>query len=550
VIEEAPKEVIIERRKPESGLPRLSARERIASLVDEASFKEQDRFLHSLDPLRFVDQASYQKQLLSASTKTKEMDALVAGKGMIEGRTVLLAAFDFSFFGGSMGSVVGEKLARLFRRGAREKLPVVVVTSSGGARIQEGMVALSMMAKTALAVGKLQEAGVPFICLLADPTMGGVFVSFASLADVLLAEEGARVGFVGARVHTQALNESAPAGSAEFALEHGLIDAIVKREEQRATLTQILDDLTPARERVKPQVVAEVRYVAPKRSAWSVVELARRKDRPSGRQVAEATFDRLFWLRGDRMGKDDRSVITALARLGDEAVVVVAQDRHAANGGKTSPSGFTKAQRAFMLAERLHLPVVTFVDTPGVAADQDAEAHGIAFAIAHSLGMLSRLKTPVVNVVVGEGGSGGALGFAVGDRTLMLENSIFSVISPEGAASILCRDASLAEGVAERLRLTAGELMKLGLADRVLEERPALHVDVAPTANLLADVLGVEIAKLAEMSIGELLRKREKRYGRMGVVAGRRHIFLTRTLPGVGMRLAAGAAYKLGEWFG
>ena len=540
----------VEGRKIPVGLVRLSARERIASLVDQGSFVERDQMLHSLDPLRFGGSTSYSKELRVAGMKTHLLDALVSGKGTIKDKEVLIAAFDFSFFGGSMGSVVGEKLVRLFKRGAREKLPVIVVTSSGGARIQEGMIALSMMAKTALAVSKLQEAGVPFICLLADPTMGGVFVSFASLADVLLAEEGARVGFVGARVHVQALNESAPQGSSEFALEHGLIDAIVKREEQKEVIGQILEDLKATRVRSKQVAVAEVRYRGKKRSAWSVVELARREDRPSGRQVAEATFERLFMLRGDRMGEDDKSVMTAIGRLGEEAVVVVAQDRHAKNGGKTSPGGFGKAQRAFLLAERLHLPVVTLVDTPGAASNEEAEAHGIAFAIAHSLALLSRLQTPIINVVVGEGGSGGALGFAVGDKTLMMENSIFSVISPEGAASILYRDASQASGVAEKLRLTAGELQELGLVDRVLEEVPELHVDVRPSAKLLGEVLKVEIAKLGGLSTSSLLFRREKRYGRLGMVAGRRHIFLTRTLGELPMKAVTGMAYKLGEWLG
>jgi acetyl-CoA carboxylase carboxyl transferase subunit beta len=540
-------------------LPRLGARERIASLVDEGSFEERDRLLHSLDPLRFFDGrngSTYARELKAAGMKTKLLDALVSGSGRIEGREVLVAAFDFSFFGGSMGSVVGEKLARLFRTGAREKRAVVVVTSSGGARIQEGMVALSMMAKTALAVGKLQEAGVPFVCLLADPTMGGVFVSFASLADVLLAETGARVGFVGARVHEQALKEEAPVGSAEFALTHGLIDAIVARDDQRRVIAQVLADLTPNPEKTRGREAytangkTHMQRPGITRTAWSVVELARRSDRPSGRQLAEATFERLFELRGDRMGEDDSSVMTALARLDGQAMMVVAQDRHASNGGRTTPAGFAKAQRAFGLAERMHLPVVTLVDTPGAQADQVAEAHGIAWSIAHSLAMLSRLKTPVVNVVVGEGGSGGALGFAVGDRTVMLENSVFSVISPEGAASILYRDPSLASVVSERLRLTARELHKLGIADVVLAEEPALHVEMAPTARRLAEVLEEVLAKLSATDTRTLLRKREARYSRTGRVAGRGHLLLTETVQGAALKALEGVAYRLSMWLG
>jgi acetyl-CoA carboxylase carboxyl transferase alpha subunit len=248
------------------------------------------------------------------------------------------------------------------------------------------------------------------------------------------------------------------------------------------------------------------------------------------------------------MGEDDPSVMAALGRLGKQSVVVVAQDRHAANGGRTTPSGFSKAQRAFLLAERLHLPVVTLVDTPGAQADQEAEGEGIAFAIAHSLALLSRLKTPVVNVIVGEGGSGGALGFAVGDKTLMLENSFFSVISPEGAASILYRDAAKASAVAERLRLTASDLLKLGVADMVLAEQPPLHVDAAPTAKMLAEALDWELARLGQESVSDLLSKREQRYSRIGEVSGRWHLFLTRTFPSLPMRALTGSIYHVAKW--
>src|SRR6202022_2033258 len=299
--------------------------------------------------------------------------------------------------------------------------------------------------------------------------VGGGVASLAGLGDIILAEPQARVAFVGPRVHTAALGDAAPPGTAEFAFQHGLIDAVVERSRLRPVLGYLAGALHARevgaqgkRESPEPQ-----RNGKSRRDVWEPVELARHPARPSGRVLAQAVFSELFELHGDRQGDDDDSVMAAIGRLGDRPVVVVAQDRHSAGLGRTRAGGFRKAQRAYTLAERFRLPLITLVDTPGAATDAEAEAAGITGAIAESLARLARLRTPVVNVVVGEGGSGGALALSVGDRLLMMENAIFSVIGPEAASTILYHDPAHARELAGQLNLPAPDLLALRAVDRV-----------------------------------------------------------------------------------
>jgi len=502
----------------------VPATQRIEQLADRGSFHEADRHLWSGNPLHFSDGvSSYEKQVAEAQAETRLLDAVVTGRARVLGARVILVVFDFRFLGGSMGSVVGEKVARAFDAARRERLPAIVVCSSGGARIQEGMVALFQMAKTALAAARLRELGVPLITVLADPTMGGVLASFAGLGDVILAEPHARVAFVGPRVHTTAIGDSAPPGTAEFAFAHGLIDAVVERDRLRPVLGSLAGALRSReagaqgkRESPEPHSHAKTR-----RDVWETVELARHPDRPSGRALAHAVFSDIFEIRGDRQGDDDDSVMAAIGRLGARPVVVVAQDRHSLGMGRTRASGYRKAQRAYSLAERFSLPLITLVDTPGASTDTDAEAAGITGAIAESLARLARLRTPVINVVVGEGGSGGALALSVGDRLLMHENAIFSVIGPEAASAILYHDAEHAHELATRLKLTATDLVELRLVDRILPEQPAGHEAPDLMATVLRQALLDEVGRVAGSSVKALLKRREAKFRHVHELRGR-----------------------------
>lgn len=227
---------------------RLSAPERIALLLDSGSFMERDAGLVSGDPLGFTDSKPYPERIESSRAKSGLAEAAIWGMGKIEGQPVALGLFDFRFMGGSMGSVVGEKVARTFEGALAERVPAIVVSASGGARMQEGTISLLQLAKTTAALGRLNEAGIPFISILTDPTTGGVLASFASLGDVILAEPGALIGFAGARVASSTVGEDLPEGfqSAERLFEHGFIDAVVPRGQLRPTVARLVSLLPVA----------------------------------------------------------------------------------------------------------------------------------------------------------------------------------------------------------------------------------------------------------------------------------------------------------------
>src|SRR6202162_834649 len=278
----------------------LTAAQRIEQLADRGSFREIDRHLWSGNPLHFTDGvSSYEMQVAQAQAETHLLDAVVTGRARVLSARVVLVVFDFRFLGGSMGSVVGEKVARAFDVARRERLPAIVICSTGGARIQEGMIALFQMAKTALAAARLREQGVPLLAVFADPTMGGVLASFASLADIIIAEPGARVSFVGPRVHEKAIGDAVPPGRAEFALQHGTIDAILERGQLRPILSSLAAMLRPQDAGTKgPAVPKQSPPVGPGRPVWETVELARHPARPTGRDLAQRVFNEVLGLDG------------------------------------------------------------------------------------------------------------------------------------------------------------------------------------------------------------------------------------------------------------
>jgi len=324
------------------------------------------------------------------------------------------------------------------------------------------------------------------------------------------------------------MGDAVPPGTAEFALLHGTVDAIVERAQLRPVLGHLASMLRkPEASRSKHQAVPkEPPPIGPGRPVWETVELARHPARPTGRTLAQRVFHDVFELHGDRSGEDDDSIMAGIGTVRGKAVVIVAQDRHSANGGRTRPSGYRKAQRAFTIADRFSLPLITLVDTSGAATDAEAEAAGITAAVAESLARLGRLRTVVVNVVVGEGGSGGALALSVGDRLLMMENAIFSVIGPEAASTILYRDAAHARELAGHLKLTARDLVGLKLVDRIVPEQPAGHEAPDLMAGMLRQALIEELDGMDHLSIKVLLSRRESRFRHSHALRGRLQLFM------------------------
>jgi acyl-CoA carboxylase subunit beta len=458
---------------------------------------------------------------------------------------------DFRFLGGSLGAAVGELITRTAERALDDRVPLVLVTASGGARMQEGALSLMQMATVSQAIAALREAGLLTVSVLTDPTYGGVAASFATNTDLVIAESGARMGFAGPRVIRQVTGRALPEGfqTADFLLRHGQVDMVVQRRSLRGRLAALLAAARvgrPARTPVPRQEPARDhdRLTAGEpplatdgqrppaddgpqpavRDAWDTVRTARHPGRPTTLDYLDSVFDGFVELHGDRLGGDCPAIVGGIARLAGRHVMVIGHqkghttaDLVARNFGMASPAGHRKALRLMRLAARLGLPVVTLVDTPGADPGISAEEQGQAAAIAENILTLTVLPTPVVTVITGEGGSGGALALGVADRVLMLQHAVYSVISPEGCAAILWPDRSAAPQAARALRLTAPDLCRLGVVDEIVPEpAAAAHDDPAETARRLRAALLANLLPLLDVPPAMLVRLRRQRFRRFG----------------------------------
>ena len=507
------------------GYFRVHAYERIRMTVDEDSFEEWEKDMEFVNPLEFK---GYEEKVKSLKEKTELSEAVVTGKASIEGNPAVIAVCDGRFLMASMGQVVGEKITRAVERATKEQLPVIIFACSGGARMQEGIVSLMQMAKTAAALKRHSDAGLLYVSVLTDPTTGGVTASFAMLGDVILAEPKALIGFAGPRVIEQTIGEKLPKGfqRSEFLLEHGFIDRIVERKEMRTVLGNILQMHHTAQNPViqKPvQTVEKERQSVQEKDAWERVTISRKNDRPVGQDYIRILFSDFLEFHGDRCYGDDTAIIGGIARFAGIPVTVIAQakgkstkENVAHHFGMPSPEGYRKALRLMKQAEKFKRPILLFVDTPGAFCGIEAEERGQGEAIARNLFEMSSMKVPVLSVVIGEGGSGGALALAVADEVWMLENAIYSVLSPEGFASILWKDSKRASEAAEVMKLTAADLKKLGVIEAVIAE-PEVYTE--ETMQSVVFVLQKKITEFLDthcnFSPEELAVQRYERFRKM-----------------------------------
>ena len=507
------------------GYFRVHAYERIRMTVDEDSFEEWEKDMEFVNPLEFK---GYEEKVKGLKEKTGLSEAVVTGKASIEGNPAVIAVCDGRFLMASMGQVVGEKITRAVERATKEQLPVIIFACSGGARMQEGIVSLMQMAKTAAALKQHSDAGLLYVSVLTDPTTGGVTASFAMLGDVILAEPKALIGFAGPRVIEQTIGEKLPKGfqRSEFLLEHGFIDRIVERKEMRTVLGNILQMHHTAQNPViqKPvQTVEKERQSVQAKDAWERVTISRKNDRPVGQDYIRTLFSDFLEFHGDRCYGDDPAIIGGIARFAGIPVTVIAQakgkstkENVAHHFGMPSPEGYRKALRLMKQAEKFKRPILLFVDTPGAFCGIEAEERGQGEAIARNLFEMSSMKVPVLSVVIGEGGSGGALALAVADEVWMLENAIYSVLSPEGFASILWKDSKRASEAAEVMKLTAADLKKLGVIEAVIAE-PEVYTE--ETMQSVVFVLQKKITEFLDthcnFSPEELAAQRYERFRKM-----------------------------------
>ncbi len=515
----------------------VPARRRIEMLADEGNFKEWDTGLTSGNPLHYK---GYEDKVEALREKTGLDEAVTTGFARIGGHEVVLAVCDSHFMMASMGKVVGEKLTRAIEKATERKVPVIIVACSGGARMQEGIHSLMQMAKTSAALKRHHDAGQLYISVLTNPTTGGVTASFAMLGDIILAEPNALIGFAGPRVIEQTIGQKLPKGfqRSEFLLEHGFIDQIVEREHLKNRLEHLLSlhEKNPeAEQRLRnykevsessenPDLnISEELSIAKKdekKSAWDRVLASRKKERPVGTEYIEDLFSDFTELHGDRYFGDDPAIVGGIARFHGMPVTVIAQEKGRntrenvmRNFAMPSPEGYRKALRLMKQAEKFHRPVICFVDTPGAFCGMEAEERGQGEAIARNLFEMSGLKVPILSIVIGEGGSGGALAMAVADEVWMLENSIYSILSPEGFASILWKDSHKAKEAAAVMRLTAADLQKHGMVERVFEEPEDLTIETLPELTLKMDrCMKLFFRKQLAMTDDEIAEMRYRRF--------------------------------------
>lgn len=512
---------------------RLGARKRLEATVDAGSFEEWDAELEATDILAFP---GYTEKLERAQRSTGDKDAVLCGRATIGGEPCAIFIMDGDFMMGSMGSVVGEKICRTFERAAELRLPVVGITVSGGARMQEGTTSLMQMAKVSGARARFAKTGLPYLALLTDPTTGGVTASFAMEGDIILAEPGALIGFAGPRVVEQTTHKRLPAGfqRSEFLLEHGFLDLIVERENVPATLSELLalhagripaaDAPHVLPERHEPHTLLKKAGRKRRRSgneapsAYDIVQAARSVEHPTALELIELGFDGFIELHGDRYFSDDPAIVGGIAWIGDQVFTVIGtergrstKERVARNFGSAHPEGYRKAQRLMKEAERFGRPVLCLIDTAGAYCGIGAEERGQGEAIASNLVVMSELETPIVSIVVGEGGSGGALALAVADRVLMLDNAAYSVVSPEGCASILWKTTDRAADAAEALALTAPRLAELGIVDGTITSS-GTHRELA---ERIIDRVAHELAELASLKSDALVEARQAKFRAM-----------------------------------
>lgn len=514
------------------GYFRIPAYKRIELVTDAGSFEEWDAKIDEGErpenPLNF---RGYTEKVEALREKTGLDEAVITGKATICGYPVVIGVCDGRFMMASMGHAVGEKITRAVERATEERLPVVLFTCSGGARMQEGIISLMQMAKTSAALKRHSDAGFLYIPVLTDPTTGGVTASFAMLGDIILAEPGALIGFAGPRVIEQTIGQKLPEGfqRAEFLLEHGFVDRIVTRDEMKEVLGQILKMHTVTDEKKEdcPEKKKENRknISAGKEnvSDWERVLKSREKERPVGKDYIDRLFTDFVELHGDRYYKDDPAVVGGIAYFHGKAVTVIAQckgkttkENLERNFAMPSPEGYRKALRLMKQAEKFQRPVICFVDTPGAFCGMEAEERGQGEAIARNLYEMSALKVPVLSIVIGEGGSGGALALAVADEVWMMENAVYSVLSPEGFASILWKDSKRASEAAGVMRLTAADLKELKVIEEIICEPEVYREDtMVPVLCELEEKMEHFLEQYGSLSEKQLTDRRYDRFRRM-----------------------------------
>ena len=510
---------------------RVKVNNRIRMVADPKSFTPWFEDMPVCNPLNYE---GYEDKLAETREKTGTDEAVTVGQCKLFGEDAALGICESRFLMGSMGHVVGEKVTGMIEKATELKLPVFLFCCSGGARMQEGIISLMQMAKTSAAIKKHSEAGLLYCTILTDPTTGGVTASFAMLGDVIMAEPGALIGFAGPRVIEQTIGQKLPEGfqTSEFLLEHGFIDGIVLRENLKKTIYFLIKTHQCREGHYADfqknldfhfqlnEIMKERSWLDLPRTAWEKVKAVRRVDRPAATDYMQYIFDFFVEAHGDRYYRDDAAIVGGVAFVDGQPVTVIAdikgkdfKECEKRNFGMPMPEGYRKALRLMKQAEKFNRPIISFVNTSGAFCGIEAEERGQGEAIARNLLEMSALKVPVLCILIGEGGSGGALATAVGNEVWMMENATYSILSPEGFASILWKDSNKAKEASEVMNITAEDLKRLGVIEQIIPEfGGADKKSVESIAGYMKEQIKQFLERYSGMSGEEIAEQRYQRF--------------------------------------
>jgi acetyl-CoA carboxylase carboxyl transferase subunit beta len=490
----------------------LSAHELLHLVLDTGSFQSWDA------PVTTSATGRYAATLAEASRRTGLDESVITGAGTIRGRRVAVLACEFGFLAGSIGVAAAERLVAAVERATAEGLPLLAAPASGGTRMQEGTVAFLQMVKISAAIAEHKAARLPYLVYLRHPTTGGVFASWGSLGHVTVAEPGALIGFLGPRVYRELYGAEFPSGVqvAEHLFRHGLVDAVLAPAELAGIADRALGLLCDRPDGALPTDprVETFRDVP----AWESITRSRDPHRPGVRTLLRIGAADTVPLNGTGEGEAEPGLLLALARFGDRPCVLLGQDRRGQDRhGLLGPGALREARRGMRLARELGLPLVTVIDTPGVALSREAEEGGIAGEVARCLTELVTLDAPTLCLLLGQGTGGGALALLPADRVIAAQHAWLSPLPPEGASAIMYRTAGQAPKMAAAQRVRSLDLLRDGIVDRIVPEQPDAAVEPDPFCARAAAVVGYELAALTRRDPVERYAARLARYRRVGL---------------------------------
>lgn len=491
--------------------------ELIDAVLDEGSWQAWD------DPVPDPSgvEPDYAAELVQARQKTGWDESVRAGEGTIYGHRVAVLLSEFDFLAGSIGVAAGQRLVHAVQRATADKLPLLASPSSGGTRMQEGTTAFLQMAAVTTALQEHRAAGLPFLVHLRHPTTGGVLASWGSLGHITSAAPGALVGFLGPRVYQALYGRAFPDGvqRAENLRDHGLIDAVLRLDELREVAARIVGVAAagrgyrpPAEQFSEPADPDDVVDRQPAPPAAEMLHRSRRADRPGVRALLRTVCADVTVFHATGSGERDEAMVVALARLDGVPCVVVGQDRVRQRERALHPAGLRAARRGMRLATELHLPLVTVVDTPGAELSQEAEESGLAGEIARCLFDLLAVPVPTVSMLLGEGAGGAALALFPADRVVAARHGWLSPLPPEGASAIVHRTVERAAEMAERQHIGAAELLRRGMVDVVVAERPDAADEPVAFMRRTGRVLRQELERLVAQDERSRRAARRERY--------------------------------------